>query len=77
MFYVAIYALVYILAMDVVYGLVQFGVILSVPLIALYNGQRGINPKVNKFMKWTFYIYYPLHLLVIGIVIIVTGQYAA
>ena len=77
MFYVAIYALVYILAMDVVYGLVQFGVILSVPLIALYNGQRGINPKVNKFMKWAFYIYYPLHLLVIGIVIIVTGQYAA
>lgn len=77
LFFVAIYALVYVLAMDLAYGLVQFGVILSVPILTLYNGQRGINPKVNKFMKWAFYVYYPLHLLVIGIVIIVTGQYAA
>lgn len=77
MLYVTMYALVYVFAMDLVYGLVQFGVVLSIPLLALYNGKRGANAKVNKFMKWAFYVYYPLHLLVLGIVIIATGGYAA
>lgn len=34
-------------------------VYLSIPIIMLYNGQRG------KQNKWTFYIFYPGHLLVI------------
>ena len=48
------------------YGLLQLAMILSVPILMLYNGKRGKNPKVNRRMQWLFYVYYPLHLLVIG-----------
>lgn len=34
-------------------------VYLSLPLIMLYNGQRG------KQNKWAFYVFYPAHLLII------------
>jgi len=37
--------------------------LLSVPLLALYNGERG-----RLKMKWFFYIYYPLHLGVIYLI---------
>ena len=67
-FYVALYALVYCLALDWVYGLIQMAVVLAIPFLWLYNGERGKNPRVNKIMKWFFYIYYPLHLLIIGLV---------
>lgn len=65
-FYVAIYSVVYFFALDKLYGIIQMGVILSIPVIMMYNGQRGHNPKMNKIMKWLFYIYYPLHLFIIG-----------
>ncbi len=65
-FYVALYAAVYALALDWVYGLVQLAVVLAVPVLALYNGQRGPSPRVNTVMKWLFYLYYPVHLAVIG-----------
>lgn len=45
MFYVALYAVVYALALDWVYGLVQLAVVLAVPVLALYNGQRGPSPR--------------------------------
>lgn len=64
--YVAIYAAVYCFAIDWVYGLVQMGVVLAIPFIKLYNGERGKSPRINKFMKWFFYIYYPLHLAILG-----------
>lgn len=64
--YVAIYAAVYCFAIDWVYGLVQMGVVLAIPFIKLYNGERGKSPRINKFMKWLFYIYYPLHLAILG-----------
>lgn len=67
-FYVALYALVYFFAIDKAYGILQMGVVLSIPVIAMYNGERGKNPKINKFMKWFFYIFYPLHLFVIGLI---------
>ena len=67
-FYVALYSLVYFFAIDKVYGILQMGVVLSIPVIAMYNGKRGKNPKINKFMKWFFYIFYPLHLFVIGLI---------
>lgn len=38
----------------------QWVSLLTVPLLALYNGRRG---KWN--MKWLFYLYYPLHLVAI------------
>ncbi len=65
-FYVALYALVYFFAIDKIYGLLQMGVVLAIPLLACYNGQRGKSPRLNTILKWGFYIYYPLHLLVIG-----------
>lgn len=65
--YTAMYAAVYFFALDRLYGLIQMGVVLALPVIALYNGQRGKNARVNRFMKWFFYIYYPAHLFVIGL----------
>lgn len=67
-FYVALYSLVYFFAIDKAYGILQMGVVLSIPVIAMYNGKRGKNPKINQFMKWFFYIFYPLHLFVIGLI---------
>ena len=67
-FYVALYSLVYFFAIDKAYGILQMGVVLSIPVIAMYNGKRGKNPKINKFMKWFFYIFYPVHLFVIGVI---------
>ena len=45
------------------YALVQFGVLLVYPVLKLYNGKKGS----AKWMKWFFYLYYPLHLAVIGV----------
>lgn len=61
--YVAIYAVVYFFAIDRVYGLLQMAVVLAVPVLHRYNGQRG---KCGSGMKWLFYLYYPLHLFAMG-----------
>ena len=45
--------------------LYQLGVILALQLLFLYNGKKG---KGAKFNKWIFYIYYPLHLIILGII---------
>lgn len=42
----------------------QFGVLLAVPLLRLYNGERG----GGKCGKWFFYIFYPAHLLIIALI---------
>ena len=65
-FYVALYSVVYFFALDKLYGIIQMAVVLSIPIIFMYNGRRGHNQKLNKIMKWLFYIYYPLHLFIIG-----------
>lgn len=65
-FYVAIYAMVYFFALDRVYGLIQMSVVLSIPILMMYNGQRGKNQTVNRVMKWLFYLYYPVHLFILG-----------
>lgn len=65
-FYVSIYAIVYFFTIDKLYGIVQMAVILAIPVLKLYDGSRGRNHKINSILKWLFYIYYPLHLAVIG-----------
>ncbi len=61
--YVALYAVVSFLFVSKVYALVQIGVLLVYPALKLYNGEKG---KV-KWMKWFFYLYYPIHLIFIGV----------
>lgn len=61
--YVALYAVVAFFFVNKVYALVQVGVLLVYPVLKRYNGEKG---KV-KWMKWFFYLYYPVHLIVIGV----------
>ncbi len=63
MIWVSFYALVYVLFIDPVYGLIQLLTCLTIPFLAAYNGQKGS----WKGMKWLFYLYYPLHLILCGI----------
>lgn len=65
-FYVAIYATVHFFAIDKIYGLLQLAVVFAIPIIMMYNGQRGKNQRLNSMMKRLFYVYYPLHFFVIG-----------
>lgn len=64
MFYIFIYSVVYFLFIDKVYGALQMMTCLTIPIIRKYNGQRGS----WKGMKWFFYLYYPGHLLICGLV---------
>jgi hypothetical protein len=66
----AVYAAVYIIFIDNVYGLLQMCTLLSLPVLKQYNGQRG----KWKGMKWFFYIYYPAHLFVIGLIRVALGN---
>jgi hypothetical protein len=43
----------------------DFLFILVVPFMLMYNGERGMN---NKFSKYLFYVFYPLHLWLLAIV---------
>ncbi|HHT35927.1 MAG: TraX family protein [Candidatus Wallacebacter cryptica] len=43
----------------------HLGIMLSIPLIRLYNGERG----GGKFSKWMFYIFYPAHLFILGLIL--------
>lgn len=66
-----VYAAVYFLFLDKLYGALQMFTFLSIPVLSLYNGKRG----KWKGMKWFYYIYYPAHLVVIGILrLIVHGD---
>ena len=57
------YAIVYFIFIDKVYAVIQLFTCLTIPVLYLYNGKRG---KLN--LKYLFYIYYPLHLFIIGII---------
>ncbi len=41
-----------------------FGFLIALVPMALYNGERGIK---NWFTKWSFYVFYPLHLLILAV----------
>lgn len=63
MAWVALYALVYALFINPVYGVLQLFVALAIPLLKRYDGTRGS----WKGMKWFFYGYYPAHLVLCGL----------
>ncbi|MEA4833270.1 MAG: TraX family protein [Oscillospiraceae bacterium] len=43
----------------------QLGIFLAIPVLALYNGERG---KKSKFITWFFYIFYPVHLIMLYLI---------
>lgn len=59
----AVYAAVYFIFLNRPYGILQLLTCLSIPLLRRYKGRRGD----WKGMKWFFYLYYPAHLIVVGI----------
>jgi len=61
---ILIYSIIYIIANNFVYGILQMGIVLAIPILACYKGKRG----TWKGMKWLFYIFYPLHLLILGLI---------
>lgn len=63
MLFVLMYSIVYFIFIDKIYAIVQLFTALSIPILKSYNGERGR----WKGMKWLFYIYYPLHLVLLGI----------
>ena len=64
MLWVSMYAIVYAIFINPIYGILQLFVALTIPLLKMYNGERG-----NwKGMKWFFYAYYPIHLVVCGLI---------
>ena len=57
------YAVVYFIFIDRVYAVIQLGTCLTIPLLRLYNGKRGSWRGMGKL----FYVYYPAHLILCGI----------
>ena len=47
-------------------GICQLGIFLVIPLLQFYNGESGRKTAVN---KWVFYIFYPIHLIVIWLIL--------
>lgn len=62
-FWIMIYGIISYLFVDKMYGIITFATVVTYPFLNNYNGQKGS----AKWLKWFFYIYYPLHLFIIGI----------
>ena len=62
--WIAVYTAVYAVFINPLYGIIQMGVSLSIPLLKCYNGKRG----TFKGLKYFFYLYYPAHLALCGII---------
>lgn len=45
-----------------IWHIIQLTVIFAIPLIAKYNGEKG------EGSKYFFYVYYPLHLIILGLI---------
>lgn len=63
MLIITLYALAFSIVHSQTYGMVHMACWLAVPLLALYNGERGKARWLGKF----FYYYYPAHLALIGL----------
>ena len=60
---ITLYAIAFSIFHSPTYGLVHLACWLAVPLLAMYNGQRGRLKWLGKF----FYYYYPAHMALIGL----------
>lgn len=49
---------------SVISSLFTFGTFLSIPVLLCYNGQKG----KTKWGKWVFYLFYPLHIMVLVLI---------
>jgi hypothetical protein len=63
MLIISLYAVAFFIFHSHVYGMVHLACWLVVPLLSLYNGQRGRCRWLGKF----FYYYYPAHMALIGL----------
>ena len=61
---ITLYAIAFYIFKNHTYGIVHMACWFSVPLLAIYNGQRGKLKWLGKF----FYFYYPIHLIIIGLI---------
>lgn len=43
----------------------RFAVLVAIPLLLLYNGQRG---RKSKWYQWGYYLIYPIHLMVLYVI---------
>lgn len=48
-------------------SLFQLGVLLAIVPLYFYNGKRGGSEKFRTFNKWFFYVFYPLHMVILGV----------
>ena len=62
MMWLGLYAVISFIFVNKVYGVLVLFSILVYPILRLYDGTKGN----TKLMKWFFYLYYPLHLIIIG-----------
>lgn len=62
-FWALLYAVISFVFVNKTYGVITLAVILVYPLLRMYDGTKG----KASWMKWFFYLYYPLHLVMIGI----------
>jgi hypothetical protein len=60
---VTLYAVAFFIINNQIYGMVHMACWLAVPLLTLYNGQRGKCRWLGKFFYW----YYPAHMALIGV----------
>jgi hypothetical protein len=56
--------------MATVYALYPVGVFGVIPLLLMYNGERGRRGQSSKLSKWFFYALYPAHLLILDLILI-------
>lgn len=55
-----------IIGMTLAESLFQLGVLLAIVPLYFYNGKRGGSEKFRAFNKWFFYVFYPLHMVILG-----------
>lgn len=44
----------------------QIGMFIPIPLLLMYNGSKGSDKAIH---KWAFYLFYPVHMLVLGVLL--------